>query len=306
MDAHLAFYSQQRQRLWGLAYRNLGTVADSDDVMQEVWLRWNDADRDAIANPPGWLTTVTAHLALDRLRVVQRERSRYVGPWLPDPIRKRDMADPADSADSARIDDAVVDADSIATDVTLGLMMVLERLDPIERVVLVLKDVFGESFSAIAEVVQKDAVACRQIAVRARRRVHDQRRQRHRPTEDERTEVAIAFSMAASTGNVDALIALLSSDAVLISDGGEHRHAARRPVVTPERIARFITNLFDRMPTNYSMTGEILNGEQAYVWSIPVGSSEKVDGALVLQIDSNKVTGIFIQVNETKLQHLLS
>ncbi len=293
-------FERERGRLWGIAYRSLSSVTDADDVVQEAWLRWNRTDHQAIVNPAAWLTAVVARLAIDRLRVLRRERDRYVGPWLPEPAGN----DRLEPADPVRVDETVVDAASLADDVTLGLLLLLERLDPVERVVLVLADVFGEPFRSVGEIVGKDEAACRQIAVRARRRVQDERRRKHRPTPSERDRICIAFTAAVASGDVDALIALLATDAVLVSDGGADRHAARRPVVTPERIARFVVNVMRRIPDGVSMRGVELNGEQGFVWQIDTQDGPVVDGAIVLGIEGGQITGVYVQINPDKLQHL--
>lgn len=306
-------FELSRQRIWGIAYRSLSSVVDADDVVQEAWLRWNRTDKTAINNPAAWLTAVTANLAIDRLRVLRRERQRYVGPWLPSPVPSQhlttsegvDRTEPTEPVDPVRIDDDVVDSAALADDVTMGLLVILERLDPVERVVLVLIDVFRESFNSVATIVGRDPAACRQIAVRARRRVQDERRQRHRPTQAQRDLVCVAFSAAVATGDVDSLVRLLAPDAVLISDGGAQRHTARRPVVTPARIARFLINTMGRVPEGATVRGVELNGEQGFVWDVGTTGGRVVDGAIVLAIDDGVITGLFVQVNREKLQHLL-
>jgi RNA polymerase sigma-70 factor, ECF subfamily len=299
------FFRRERPRLLALAYRSLGSTSDADDVVQEAWLRWQRSDQLIIDQPSAWLTTVTAHLAIDRLRVRQRERQRYVGPWLPDPIRGSgllacEIASPVDiEADHVR-------SEALAESVTIGLLAVLERLDPVERVVLLLADVFGESFTDIAGVVEKTPAACRKIASRARQRVRDERRERHASDRKTQIEVATAFSVAAATGDVRALIALLSTDALLLSDGGENRHAARRPIVTPDRIARFVINVFKKMPQDASLEGGIVNGEQAFLWSRSTSLGTVTDGVLVVEVRGGLISGIFIQINPDKLAHLTS
>jgi RNA polymerase sigma-70 factor, ECF subfamily len=293
------FFHNERPRLWALAYRSLGSHGDADDVVQDAWLRWQRSDHSTIERPAAWLTTVTAHLAIDRLRIRQRERERYVGPWLPEPMRgSGDVISPLDiEADHVR-------TEALAESVTIGMLAVLERLDPVERVVLLLADVFGESFNDIADVVKKTPAACRKIASRARQRVRDERRERHAPSRETQIDVATAFSIAAATGDVRALITLLSTDAVLRSDGGEHRHAARRPIVTQERIARFVINVFKKMPHNALLEGSVVNDEQAFLWSRETERGLVTDGVLVLQVDNGLITGIFIQINPDKLKHL--
>ena len=144
-------FEGERARLTGLAYRITGSVADAEDVVQEAWIRWAARDPGRIDNPAGWLTTVTSRLALDRLRAQSRRREVYVGPWLPDPVP------------TAR---SVEETAELAESLTLGFLVLLESLGPLERVAFLLGDVFGEPYSIIAEVLGKNEPACRQLVSR--------------------------------------------------------------------------------------------------------------------------------------------
>ena len=275
----------ERDRLWGLAYRMLGSRVDADDVVQDAWLRWNGIDHSAIANTAAWLTTVTSRLAIDRLRVRTRERERYVGPWLPEPLLTVD--DPTDLADS----------------MTIGFLAVLERLEPVERIVLLLADVFGERFRDIAAVVDRSEEACRQIASRARRRVRDERRApKCRPSRADADRLVEAFCVASATGDLDALSTLLDADVVLVSDGGASTPAARRPVVGRYRVTRLVVNLTKRAAPR--MTGVRLveiNGEPGVILDGPSGPTL----ALVFAVGASIET-IYAIVNPDKLRVLTS
>ncbi|MEO6122777.1 MAG: RNA polymerase sigma factor SigJ [Ilumatobacteraceae bacterium] len=230
LDPEICF-TTERPRLVGLAYRLLGSISDAEDVVQEAWVRWNRADHPSIENPAAWLTTVTSRLGLDRLRARQRDRAVYVGPWLPEPL--------------VSFDDQPAAAAELSDSLTTAFLVMMENLAPTERLVLLLADVFQQPFAVVAEVVAKSQDATRQIAVRARRKVrsnHDIRV----VSADEQLAAANKFVAALLGGNQAALRELLSTDAVLTSDGGADHHAARRPVVGPDRIARFLTNLAKR------------------------------------------------------------
>jgi len=220
-------FEDERPRLLGLAYRMLGSITDAEDVVQDAWLRWQGADRSTIENPAAWLTTVTSRLGLDRLRAQQRRKEDYVGPWLPEP-----MAGGPGPEERAEL----------AESLTLGFLTVLDRLGPVERAVFLLADVFGEPFPVVARAVGKSEEACRQIASRARRRVREERAGAR--TADQALLEKLVLATAA--GDVDAVIGLLAPEVVLVSDGGPHHHAARRPVVGPDRVARFLVNLAAR------------------------------------------------------------
>ncbi len=219
-------FEAERPRLLGLAYRILGSAVDAEDVVQEAWVRWQAAT--GIERPAAWLTTVVSRLALDAWRAQQRKREDYVGPWLPEPVATE--ADPAERAEMA---------DSL----TFGFLVLLDELTAVERVVFLLADVFGESFADISATVGKTEAACRQIASRARRKL--QQSKPHRPEE----RLALPGARVAHrslAGDVAATMALLDPDVVLTSDGGPHRHAARRPVIGADRVTRLLVNITQR------------------------------------------------------------
>lgn len=241
-DAVTAVFTAARPRLLGLAYRTLGSVTDAEDVVQEAWLRWSAADHAAIERPEAWLTTVTGRLALDRLTSAQRRREAYVGPWLPEPV-----------AVAPSPEDSAVAAESL----TFAFLVVLEQLDPVSRVVFLLADVFGQPFDEVAAAVDRTPAACRQMAVRARRKVRAATPARPCPTDRQAVDRLLAAVM---TGDVDSVMAALSADVVLVSDGGSTRHAARRPVNGPWRVARLLVNLAKRMSPEATMQAVTVNG----------------------------------------------
>ncbi len=256
-------FADERERLWGLAYRICGTRSDADDVVQDAWLRWQRSVEAEIERPAAWLTTVTTRIAIDFLRGRRRRSANYVGPWLPEFISTPMAADPAD----------------LVSSLTVGFLMMLERLDPIERVVFLLADVFGEPFVDIASTVNRSEVACRQIASRARRRVRDPEPRRSvEPTECVR--LAAAFAQAAQAGDLSGVEALLSETAVLLSDGGATVRAARRPVVGRQRVARFVVNIAKRS-ANAQLGAAVLNGEPALV----VSRHNSVELALIVHVE---------------------
>lgn len=229
--ADTARFEHERPRLRGLAYRMTGTPDDADDVVQDVWLRWQRTDRRVIENPAAWLTTVTTRVALDRLSSAAARREQYVGPWIPEPLPDT-TDDPAEHAAAA---------DSL----TLGFLRVLETLQPIERAVFLLHDVFDMPFREVAESVGREEGATRQIAKRARDRVRAGRpRVESRP--DEVRALSDAFVAAVFDGDVDRLTSMLTDDVVYVADGGPEQHAARRPVVGPRRVATILVNLTRR------------------------------------------------------------
>ena len=220
---------REGRRLFGVAYRLLGTVADAEDAVQETFLRWEQADRSAIENPGGWLTTVLTRHCLDQLRSARARREAYVGPWLPEPmVEVADMV-AEDPAERVALDESV----------SLAMLVVLETLSPAERAVFVLHDVFGMDFEDVAETVGRTPAACRQLASRARHHV-EERRPRFDPDAAEQRRVVAAFLDASARGDLDGLLALLDPSVVLRADGGGKVRAAGRPIEGSEQVARVL------------------------------------------------------------------
>ncbi|MGB0111614.1 MAG: RNA polymerase sigma factor SigJ [Ilumatobacteraceae bacterium] len=278
----------ERRRLLGLAYRMTGTPDDADDVVQDVWLRWQASDRAAIANPAAWLTTVTTRVALDRLTSATARREQYVGPWVPEPF----VSGAGDaSSDPA---DAVTSSESI----TLGFLRVLETLQPIERAVFLLHDVFALPFADIATTVDRSEPAVRQIAKRARDRVRDGR-PRLSPPPDEVQQLSDAFLAAIVEGDVDRLAAMLTDDVVHISDGGADHRAGRRPIFGPEKVARLFVNLARRkwLPTDELYWVDVNGHSGAFVVR-----DDAPYMLTVLEWRDRKVAEVIAIVNPDKLQ----
>lgn len=287
-DARAAAFAAERPRLVGLAYRMLGSLADAEDVVSDAWLRFQRTED--VERPPAWLTTVTTRLAIDRLRGQQRRREEYVGPWLPEPV----PTDPAALAAAAAADPARSVA--LAESLTLGFLVVLDRLTPVERAVFLLADVFGTPFADIAGATGRSPEACRQLASRARRKVRDAQ-----PPASGADDALLADLVAAmAEGDADRVVSLLAPDVVLVSDGGPARRAARRPVVGPDRVARLLVNLAGRTPADASMAPATLNGGPALVVH---GSG--LDLALSVEPDrEGRVRRLHLVLNPDKLAAL--
>jgi RNA polymerase sigma-70 factor, ECF subfamily len=275
---------QQRERLFAIAYGMLGTTAEAEDVVQEAFARWHEADRSAVRSPAAFLTTVATRLAIDRLRSAERRRVEYVGPWLPEP--------PVSEFDPA---DVVAEAERLS----LALLATLERLNPVERAVFLLRDVFDFDYSEIAETVGKEEANCRQIARRARARVGEPV-SRHRATREEEDELLRAFVAAAESGEVQRLAGLLARDAVLWTDGGGRVKAARKPVYGAEKIARFLTTIAGREPAGTRRRPVRVNGDPGLRTDTTTGPR----GVVALELAEGLIVGIRIVVNPDKLRDL--
>jgi RNA polymerase sigma-70 factor (ECF subfamily) len=278
-------FEEHRRHLFGVAYRMLGSVAEAEDVVQDTWLRWQAAAGEEVRSPRSFLTTVATRLAIDRLRSAQRRREEYVGPWLPEPLLTDD--DPAATAE-------------LADSLSMAFLLVLERLNPVERAVLLLHDVFGYDYDEVAGIVERTPANCRQIASRARGHLTSERPVRPRPSQEEEHRLAFAFAAAAGTGDLAALEGLLTEDAVLWSDGGAARRAARRPVVGRGRVARFVANVAQRVPVDGTFEYVHLNGEPAVI----MRTAEGPYMTMAVELVEGAISAIHVVNNPDKLRHL--
>jgi len=290
-DDGTAVFAAERRRLTGIAYRITGSLADAEDIVQEAWLRFSKtAESETIERPAAWLTTVTARIALDHLKAARREREVYVGPWLPEPIASDPLALSRPGPEEMT---------EMASSLTLGFLHVLETLNPVERVVFILADVFDVPFKEIAETVGKSPDACRQMASRARRRVHDARPHHYSPPNEETARVVGEMLAATSAGDIDGLVRLLAEDAVLVSDGGPHKRAARHPIKGRDRIARFMGNL-GRRYSHATIEPTALNGELGMVI---YHEGERL-AAMSFEVDNGVVCEVHVVVADDKLAAL--
>jgi RNA polymerase sigma-70 factor (ECF subfamily) len=275
-------FARARPRLLRLAYSELGDVDEAEDVVQEAWLRLERTDAAAIENLDGWLTTVVARLALDRLRSARVRRESYVGPWLPEPVASDD-----DPADRVTLDESV----------SYALLTVLEQLSPAERTAFVLHDVFDLPFGEVAEVVGRTPEAVRQLAARARRHVKDER-PRFAASRDEHERAVRAFARAVAEGDLHGLLAVLDADVVWTSDGGGRATASRRPLRGGARVARAWAAISRR---TVQAPGEIeLNGQLGLL----LQGSDGQRAALTFIVGDGRITRIDAVRNPEKLRHL--
>jgi RNA polymerase sigma-70 factor (ECF subfamily) len=222
--ANVEIFAGHRDRLFGIAYRMLGSRADAEDVLQDAWLRWHEQDASELRSTEAWLTTMVTRLAIDRLRAAKAQRAAYLGPWLPEPLAEMEVVTPESHAE-------------FASDVSVAFMHLLERLGEEERAAFVLHDVFDCDYDDIAETLGKTPVACRQLVHRARERVTSERR-RFRVDEAARIDMLKRFMAAAESGDFEAIKSMFTPDALMTSDGGGKAVAVIRPLLGAARIAR--------------------------------------------------------------------
>ncbi len=276
-----ASFDPLRPRLARIAYRMLGSVADAEDVVQDAFLRWLATDRAAVREPEAFLRRVVTRLCLDQLKSARARRETYVGPWLPEPI---------------------VEEEDEVDDVTLPLMMALERLSPLERAAFLLHDVFGLGFEEIAETIQRDSAACRQLASRARTHVRAAR-PRYALPRDKGLEIAAAFFAASRSGDMGALRGLLAADVSLWSDGGGKVRAGLRPIHGVEDMLKLhgsLARFFAREMSRIVRYG-LINGLPGFVTIEPGGILQTT----ALEIgEDGRIAGIYVTRNPDKLGHL--
>ena len=276
-----ATFDPLRPKLIRIAYRMLGSVADAEDMVQEAFLRWLDADRDAVREPEAYLRRVVTRLCLDHLKSARHRRETYIGPWLPEPV--------------------VEAAEDEIDDVTLPLMMALERLSPLERAAFLLHDVFGVSFEEIAETIGREPATCRQLASRARTHVRAARPRFHMPKE-RGLEIAAAFFAATRNGDMQELQSLLAADVTVYSDGGGKKPASLQPIIGIDNVVQLHTSLAAIFAK--SMSRMLRYG---FVNGLPGFVTIEQDGILqttALQIEDGKIVAIYVMRNPDKLQHL--
>ncbi|GAT00496.1 RNA polymerase sigma-70 factor [Mycolicibacterium fortuitum] len=287
-NEHAERFTVLRPLLFTIAYEILGTATESDDVLQESYLRWAEVDLDTVRDTKAFLAQLVTRQSLNALRAQSRRREEYVGPWLPEPLLLTAGAAGDASADVV-----------LAESVSMAMLVVLETLTPDERAVFVLREVFGFSHDEIATAIDKSSSAVRQMAHRAREHVQS-RRKRFEPVDlEESNRVTEEFLAAAATGDMDGLLALLAPDAVYTADSGGKASAARRPVVGAQKVAAMLVGLFragERVP---GLTFEriMCNGEPA----VMIRSDAGMEGVFTIEVIDGKITHFYAMRNPDKL-----
>jgi RNA polymerase sigma-70 factor, ECF subfamily len=282
MSSESDAFTAHRPRLWGIAYRMLGSRAEADDMVQEAWLRWNRAGA-KVRTPEAWLVTATTRLCIDRLRRLRSERDAYVGPWLPEPLAI-ETAPPADHSSE------------LASDLSVAFLAVLERLAPEERAAFLLHEMFDSGYGDIAEILGKSEAACRQLVSRARKRVREDKPRVH-VNPEARAGLLRQLVRAVETQDAKVLLSVLSKDATWISDGGGKTKAAKKVVSGAEHVARFGVGVFKRYLPRLRFVPANVNDE--------AGLAVLFDGQLIsvitIRTDGRRILGVYSILNPDKL-----
>jgi RNA polymerase sigma-70 factor, ECF subfamily len=283
-------FEAQRAHLLGLAYRMLGEMAAAEDVVQDAWIKWNGIDHAAIRDPRAWLSTVAIRLALDALRAARTRREIYVGPWLPEPILPDDTRAFAADAPGARAE--------LASDLSLALLFVLERLSPEERAAFILHDAFDCDYATIASMLEKTEPACRKLVSRARESVRRDR-PRQNVSSDQHRELLNRFAQASMTQDANALARLIAPDIVFYSDGGGRAPAALKPIFGTDKVQRLVLGLIRKSTAvaGAELMAVDINGRPGLV----IGVDGRIHSVLDIETDGTRVTSVYLVRNPDKL-----
>ena len=286
VDASTAEFEQHRRFLTGLAYRMLGSLADAQDIVQDAFLRWHGSDPAGLTSPRAWLGKIVTRLCLDTMKSARARRETYVGQWLPEPV-----IEPIDAALPGSVDDRI--------DAPVALMLALERLSPLERAAFILHDIFEMEFDEIAEALDRNEAACRQLLARARGHVGDTK-QRFDVDAEEAARLTTAFFIATHSGDASALRDLLADAARLHGDGGGKRPATLNIIYGAEKIARFFAGLAQKPGANATpiWSGPLrVNGMPGFVALDLFGTIQ----AIALEIEGDRIVAIYSMRNPDKL-----
>ncbi|GGT87318.1 RNA polymerase sigma factor SigJ [Actinomadura citrea] len=291
-DTATRVFADHRELLFSVVYNMIGSVADTEDVLQDTWLAWASrsaaGDPGEIENPRAYLVRIAVNTALSRQAAISRRRETYVGPWLPEPLVARD-----DVNESTERTEAV----------SMALLVVLETLTPLERAVFVLHEVFGYAHTEIAPILDRSPAAVRQLAHRAREHVHA-RRPRYQADPKVQRQATERFLQAALGGDLDALMDILAPDVTLWTDGGgkSKATAALRPIHGADRVARAITGTTARRPMELDIIYRTVNGDPSAV----LFNEDAPFAVMVLDLDpdGHRVRGVYAVTNPDKLTHI--
>lgn len=285
-DAHAHEFDDNRSHLTGIAYRMLGSVADAEDVVQETFIRWQQAESREVRSPKAWLTTAVTRIAIDHLRSARVRRENYVGSWLPEPLVTEFCA-PQEKVPE------------LLESLSIAMLVLLEQLSPAERAAFLLHDVFDYDYTEVAPVLERSETACRQLVSRARHRIKD-RRPRFETSRSERDELLAQFANAISSGDLEGLTAVLTDEATLMSDGGGNVTAALNTIFGPDKIARFLIGISTKQPDGAFFVPNTVNGALGLVGYV----GETAYSVISFEWQDGRIKTIHIVNNPEKLTHV--
>lgn len=279
-------FNRLRPRLQGIAYRMLGSSAEAEEVVQDAWLRWHEAEQERLDSTEAWLVAITTRLAIDRLRSAKVQREHYIGTWLPEPLMSEAAPSPEQMLERA-------------DDVSVAFLTLLERLSPEARAAFLLREVFDADYGEVAEALGKTESACRQIVHRAKAQLQDER-PRHIVTREEQLRLLRGFADAASSGQFATLKTLLADDAQLIGDGGGIVPSFGVPLVGGQRIAQLYLATHLRFGDAVRFEVVVLNGQ----WGLLRFIGNTLESAQSFVTDGERILTLHVQRNPEKLARI--
>ena len=282
-DVSAKSFEAHRDHLESVAYRMVGTLSEARDLVQDAYLRWMDADYTKVDDPRAYLTTIVTRLCIDHLRSARVRREQYIGPWLPEPVAGEEPDRSAELADS----------------LSMAFLVVLEELNPVERAVFLLRDVFSYGYDEIASIIGKSPANCRKIASRARSRL-SHRPSRFEARSEKQREMVERFMAAVDGEDLEGLLELLTDDVELYSDSGGKVKAARRPIYGSDAVSRFMVGIRRKAPEGLEVTVRDVNGAPGMVAYV----DGEIQSAWSFELQNGRIVRIFVVVNPDKLAHV--
>ncbi|MDQ0015038.1 RNA polymerase sigma-70 factor (ECF subfamily) [Variovorax boronicumulans] len=286
MDDPTLTFDSHRRRLQGIAYRMLGSVAEAEEVVQDAWLRWHEADKASFDSAEAWLVTVVTRLSIDRLRAAKVQREHYIGAWMPEPTLTESPDTPEESLERA-------------DNISVAFLAVLERLAPEARAAFLMREVFEADYDEVALTLGKSEAACRQLVHRAKAQVQDAR-PRYQVSRETHQRLLRAFADAAARGSMQDLKALMTEEVELIGDGGGKVQSFSKVLTGNQRLAQLYFSLWRRMGPVVRMELVEINGEPGLLRFI----DGELESAQTFEIEDDRITRIRVQRNPDKLARI--
>lgn len=280
-DDGVAVFESVRPRLFGIAYRMLGSAAEAEDIVQDAWLRWQGTDRSAVVDPPAFLATATTRLAITFAQSARSRRETYIGPWLPEPVDT--SGDPRLGAERAEA-------------LEFAVLLLLEKLSPTERAAYVLREAFDYSYDQIAHTIRSTEANARQLVARARKHVSNGRRKT--VTSSEQRRLLNAFIVASQKGDLPALEKLFASDVVSYADGGGALHVARHPVTGQARVANYFASVGSFMDAGVTIEWIETNGQTSAL----VLRNGEVTAVATIEASDEGIFTVLLMMRPSKLK----
>lgn len=286
MDKSTEIFESCRHDLFRLAYGMLGRIAPAEDAVQEAFLRWQKQDNDEIHSPQAFLSAIVSRICLDEIKSVRNQREQYIGPSLPEPFLTAKNETPEEKVE-------------LAESLSMAILFVLDELNPIQRAVFILREVFDYDYASVARIIEKSESHCRKIAQRARESVQD-KKPRFDKNRTEQQELVATFIKAMQNGELAEIESLLAKEAILYSDGGGKVITARKPISGAAKIAKFLTGLQKKLTQSLHVEFAEINGEPGII----VYLGEQLNSVCSFHIENYKIQNIFVVLNPEKLEHL--